>query len=166
MQRTTHFQTILAKAMAEKGLKAADVVRLTGIPKGAISYYINGRSTPNPARLQLLCEALGIEVTTEEADTWSRKPGHSHSRLFNIWRGMKQRCYYPSHQSYPHYGGRGITICDEWRQSFLAFRGWALANGYQEHLTLDRIDPDGCYCPSNCRWATYQEQTLNKRRPS
>ena len=90
--------------------------------------------------------------------------GDSHTRLYNIWRGMKQRCYYPSHQSYKHYGGRGITVCDEWLSSFINFHTWALANGYADHLTLDRIDPDGNYCPSNCRWVTWEVQAQNKRR--
>lgn len=75
---------------------------------------------------------------------------------------MKARCHNPRNKRYDRYGGRGITICDEWRDSFEAFRDWAMANGYQENLTLDRKDTDGNYCPENCKWATQKEQQNNR----
>jgi allantoicase len=75
---------------------------------------------------------------------------------------MKQRCYYSNHISYPTYGGRGITICDEWKNDFKAFYDWAIANGYQDDLSIDRIDVNGNYDPNNCRWATNREQSRNK----
>ena len=79
---------------------------------------------------------------------------------------MRDRCYYKKHMAFKNYGGRGITVCDEWLQNFETFYKWAIQNGYEDHLTLDRIDNDGNYEPSNCRWITYREQCLNKRRTS
>jgi len=88
--------------------------------------------------------------------------GMSKTRLNNIWLGMKNRCLNPKQGAYRHYGGRGIGICDDWLD-FNKFKDWALSNGYQDNLTLDRINVDGNYCPENCRWANKIEQTINKR---
>ena len=97
------------------------------------------------------------------------KHGMTNSRLYNVWQGMKQRCYYPKHDHYKDYGGRGITICDEWKNDFLAFYNWAMKNGYDKNApinqcTIDRIDVDGIYEPSNCRWVSQAVQIANKRK--
>lgn len=83
-------------------------------------------------------------------------------RLYKIWDGIYQRCYNSNQKDYPRYGGRGIVLCEEWKNS-TNFMRWAIANGYNESLSIDRIDPDGIYCPENCRWADTVSQSYNKR---
>lgn len=88
--------------------------------------------------------------------------GETGTRLYNIWRTMKARCGNPKFIGYEYYGGKGITVCDEWSNSYEVFRDWSLNNGYGEHLTIDRKDNDLGYMPVNCRWATYQQQAKNR----
>jgi hypothetical protein len=88
--------------------------------------------------------------------------GHSKERLYRIYGGMICRCTNPKADNYHRYGGNGITVCDEWLHDYMVFREWALANGYEDHLTIDRIDGTKGYSPDNCRWATYHEQNLNR----
>lgn len=87
------------------------------------------------------------------------------ARIYGILNGMETRCYNKSHKDYPHYGGVGITVCDEWRGkgSRYNFYNWAIANGYSDDLTIDRIDGTKGYSPDNCRWVTPSEQCRNRR---
>ena len=101
-------------------------------------------------------------------------PGHTkHSgcgtRLYRIYKNIKQRCYNAKSPIYRYYGARGIVMCDEWENSFEAFRDWAYSNGYRDtdkrsEYTIDRIDVTGNYCPDNCRWVSQKVQTRNTQR--
>lgn len=82
--------------------------------------------------------------------------------LHNTWRGLNKRCTQPSMASYKYYGGKGITVCKEWSNSFEGFESWALANGYKQGLQIDRIDNEGNYEPTNCRFVTPKENSRNK----
>ncbi len=110
------------------------------------------------------CGCLAREKSAER----KRTHGRSKTRLMPIWLSMKQRCLNPHSRAYKNYGARGITVCDEWLNSFEAFEKWAIENGYDENAlrgecTLDRIDNNGNYEPSNCRWIAMSKQQRNKR---
>lgn len=90
--------------------------------------------------------------------------GLSHHRLYIIWANMKQRCNNPNAHEYENYGGRGITVCKEWETDFVSFYNWATNNGYDDNLTIDRINNEKGYSPDNCRWATKEQQYANMRQ--
>ena len=91
------------------------------------------------------------------------KHGDINSRLYNIWHGMKQRTMNTKNKYYNDYGGRGITVCDEWKKDFIVFKKWALQNGYSDNLTIDRKNNNKGYNPENCRWADMKTQNNNTR---
>lgn len=90
--------------------------------------------------------------------------GMKKHRLYRIFNGMKSRCYNPNATGYKNYGGRGITICYEWLSDYFNFYDWAMSSGYEDGLTIDRIDNDLGYSPDNCRWMTRADQNRNKRK--
>lgn len=90
--------------------------------------------------------------------------GESKTKLNKVWRNIKDRCFNQNNKRYSHYGGRGITICNEWRDDYVCFRDWALSNGYAYGLSIDRINNDGNYEPRNCRWVDSIKQNNNFSR--
>lgn len=109
------------------------------------------------------CGCLWKEVTPEINKEKNTRHGDSHTKLHRAWTNMRYRCNNPNCREYKNYGGRGITICKEW-DSYEAFRDWALANGFDSGLSIDRIDVNGNYEPSNCRWVGIKAQSNNTRR--
>lgn len=88
--------------------------------------------------------------------------GDTDTRLYRIFHGMKDRCYNSKNKDYARYGGRGITVCEEWKNDYSSFKNWALSNGYKDTLTIERKDYNKNYCPENCEWITMEQQQRNK----
>lgn len=119
--------------------------------------------------IEKLIAASGFDVTKSCGCAQNRKTIHGdarkhtkHPRLYTIWNGMNSRCYTETTSHYNRYGGRGITVCNEWKRNYITFRDWALSHGYSEELELDRRDNNGNYTPENCRWITHAENMRNR----
>ena len=121
-----------------------------------VGYSLNGGRSKS-------CGCLHHEQLSTRNRNEKRTHGETHTRLYTIWRGIRCRCNNKTDSHYSDYGGRGITVCAAWNNSFEAFRDWAVANGYRNDLTIDRINNDGGYTPDNCRWTTMSVQNANRR---
>lgn len=112
------------------------------------------------------CGCIRIEKLLKWREEHTNDTKHSEkrdcTRLYTIWGGMKSRCNCENNHAYKYYGGKGVMVCDEWVESFVTFRNWSFENGYNEALTIDRIDANGNYEPSNCRWVDMKVQANNK----
>ena len=149
--------TVIAKAEKRNGMSVWKCRCECGTEKEVYQKHLLSGATKS-------CGCLAKEKSSKrmkQNNPTVRKHKMCYTRLYNVWSGIKQRCQNPHNTKYQNYGGRGIKICEEW-QDFGNFMQWALNNGYDETLTIDRINYDGDYEPCNCRFITIQEQQFNK----
>lgn len=104
------------------------------------------------------CGCYRKEVTSNKSTVHHMKG----TKMYNTWLAMKRRCYSPEHEGYKNYGGRGIKVCDEWKNDFMNFYTWAISHGYKDNLTIDRINVNESYTPNNCKWSNIKEQQRNR----
>lgn len=133
---------------------------------------------PNNKRIKWLCKCecgntcvvASCDLTSGHTQSCGCKKYESHNKthglkqtpLYGVWSSMKERCNVKSCSSYKYYGARGITVCDEWSNDFMAFHRWAMKNGYSDGLSIERIDVNGNYCPENCKWIPIKNQPWNR----
>lgn len=143
--------TVVSRAENGKGGRARWLCRCDcGNKRVVYGYSLKSGNTRS-------CGCLRAETSKDKATTH----GMSKTSLFHVWWAMMERCTNKNSNSYKNYGGRGISVCDEWLDS-ATFFDWALSNGYEEGLTIERIDVNDGYKPSNCKWITKAEQARNK----
>ena len=156
------------------------VVDMSGAKVGKLTVISRGKNTKqNKAQWLCRCDCGNMTVVSrrhlkdhstlscgclrkEKAKITHTTHGMKRTRLYRIWSGVKDRCCNVNSKYWERYGGRGITICDEWLQSFESFYRWSMDNGYSDELTIDRIDNDKGYCRENCKWVTYKIQENNR----
>lgn len=149
--------------------------RLTVVSLHHIRKHINKRQLQNKEYYLCKCECGNTAVVekfnlgrcTNSCGCFDlenkKKHGHYGTRIYKTWSGIKNRCLNKKNKQYKNYGGRGITICEEWKNDFMSFYNWAIQNGYKDNLTIDRIENNGNYEPSNCRFISNSAQQRNRR---
>ena len=149
-------------------LRKADFGRTTWVCKCDCGkeFYLTSSKILHDAQISCGCAEKENRGSFGEK---TRTHGWSYTPLYRTWRQMLDRCYNSKMKNYQYYGGRGIKVCNDWRTDFVAFKDWAIAEGYQENVegtlqSLDRIDVNGDYCPENCRWATAKMQASNLKQ--
>ena len=131
-----------------------------GYQKGLCLCRLDTRGNYEPSNCAWCTKEVLYKTNSSQSP---RTHGKSHTRIWDHWMNMKSRCYCKTNPAFRSYGGRGITVCEEWQNDFQSFYDWAMANGYQDNLFINRIDNDKGYSPDNCRWATQKQQIKNRR---
>ena len=130
-------------------------------------FFIKGHSRKNIKRTEEQNKKISETRIKNGVAKGKNNPSYKHgmkkTRLYEIWQGIKSRCLNPNKKRFKDYGGRGITICNEWLE-FIPFRDWSLSNGYSDNLTIDRMENNGNYEPNNCQWVTYMENNRKQKQ--